>query len=141
MNALEDLNECAKTLLVKLEHAYKEVQMAWQNFHLSFRKGNGIAALLEATSVTNACIEYVDLTMRKSLKKNPELNSIERIIAAAHLVEAIRLIAEKNEHSKMSWQRALEIVSDLTFGGNYSSVIPKRERSVFAFDLLRGMNK
>ena len=79
--------------------------------------------------------------MRKSLKKNPELNSIERIIAAAHLVEAIRLIAEKNEHSKMSWQRALEIVSDLTFGGNYSSVIPKRERSVFAFDLLRGMNK
>jgi hypothetical protein len=141
MNALEDLNECAKTLLMKLEHAYKEVQTAWQNFHSSFREGNGIAALLEATSVTNACIEYVDLTMRKSLKKKPELNSIERIITAAHLAEAIRLIAEKNEHSKMSWQRALEIVSDLTFGGNYSSVIPKRERAVFAFDLLRGVNK
>ena len=62
---------------------------------------NGMLTLLEATSVTNACIEYVDLTIRKSLKKNPELNSIERIIAAAHLVEAIRLIAEKNEH-KMS---------------------------------------
>ena len=141
MNALEDLNECAKTLLMKLEHAYKEVQTAWQNFHSSFREGNGIAALLEATSVTNACIEYVDLTMRKSLKKKPELNSIERIITAAHLAEAIRLIAEKNENSKMSWQRALEIVSDLTFGGNYSSVIPKRERAVFAFDLLRGVNK
>ena len=141
MNALDDLNECAKTLLMKLEHAYKEVQTAWQNFHSSFREGNGIAALLEATSVTNACIEYVDLTMRKSLKMKPELNSIERIITAAHLAEAIRLIAEKNEHSKMSWQRALEIVSDLTFGGDYSSVIPKRERAVFAFDLLRGVNK
>jgi hypothetical protein len=93
--------------LLDLEAAFGEVDSAWEDL------AQERIGLLAATAVSSECVRHVQELAASLALTHPALSTLERVVSAAYLMEAIEFVQRAYA---APIEVALELVADTAFG-------------------------